>query len=225
MRKKSSWLDGLRKTFPTGKNASKSVRIISDNPENMAIITVSKSIVHKKGLKHHAVYLVCLKGEKVLLQRRGKGKSNWPEYWDFIGEHILPWHSKEKEAAKNLCKVELGKNWSEPRYEFTVEEQLDYPEENPIKRDNEIRHIYVIKRNDLDVEALNSELEKNNEKIKEEKRETIGYKWVSKEEFDELLSKNQMVPYIYLRDSKNFKTFEELFKALAKEYKTPDTER
>ena len=56
MRKKSSWLDGLRKTFPTGKNASKSVRIISDNPENMAIITVSKSIVHKKGLKHHAVY-------------------------------------------------------------------------------------------------------------------------------------------------------------------------
>lgn len=185
-------------------------------------IPVSKSIVHKEGLKHHAVYLVCLQGEKVLLQHRGKGKSNWPEYWDFIGEHKIPWHSK---AIENLCKIELGINWSEPWFEFTVEEQLDYPEENPTKRDNEIRHIYVIKRNYLDVEALNRELKKNNEKIKEEKRETIGYKWVSKEEFDELLSKNQMVPYIYLRDSKNYKTFEELFKALAKEYKTPDTER
>lgn len=196
------------------------------NENNWAVMNFGKDIVHKFGLKHKSVHIVIISGDgkKILLQQRGKAKKQWKEYWDIAAEHMILGDRTPLYTAKSVFKEELGKNWRNPKFTFVIEDILEYTNEKQVKKvDNEIRHVYVIIADDINetaVETMNKELEK----IKESKQETIQFKWFDKEEFGKYLSEQKIVPYSYWQNCQLFDDFKTFFGKKIKELRAKDLE-
>ena len=76
---------------------------------------------------------------------------------------------------------------------------MNYQSKNgEIKRDNEKRHVYVIKiTKDIDIETLNNELRK----IEQGKQETVEFRWFDIEDFEGVRDAGRVIPYKYMQDS------------------------
>ena len=209
----------LRKT---GKEAGNGGVPVITYGKNWAVMNVGKSIVHNEGLLHESVHLVIISGDgkKILLQQRGKAKKQWKEYWDIIGEHVITGDRHPLDVAKNVFIVELGRNWRSPSYKFDSTDELNYIVEGKkqvTKHDFEIRHVYVIIADDINysvVESMNKELEK----IKDDRKETVKFKWFNKEEFDSYVSDKKIVPYAYWENYELYDNFKTFFREKAKKY-------
>ncbi len=228
---------------PTGKNAGKNGLPIKNN--NMVYIKAGKGPIHRYGLPHKSAHVIIINSKnEILLQLRGEGKTQWPNYWDIIGEHYSEEHKDIKNTAKIVYTGEIGGEMPNPIITFYITDTLYYnvktrKAENkediigltdaelenigPIKTDNETRYVFVVLTNhitDVVVESLNEELGR----IEKEKRETVKYGWFSKEKFNELLDSSMIVPYTYWDGCKEYKTFREFFKTKAQELTRGDDE-
>lgn len=201
--KKNEWKKSLRlqqvgDNRPTGTVSIKTVPIIC-GPENWAAWQATKPATHKLGLSHESVHIVIIKENKILLQLRGERKRQWPGYWDIIGEHVVTGDRSPLNVARNVLKVEAGIDWIKPICEFDITEELNYQSKNgEIKRDNEKRHVYVIKiTKDIDIETLNNELRK----IEQGKQETVEFRWFDIEDFEGVRDAGRVIPYKYMQGS------------------------
>ena len=199
--KKNEWRNSLRlqqggDSRQTGTKSIGTVAIIG-GPENWASWQATKPVAHKLGLLHESVHIVIIKENKILLQLRGERKKQWPGYWDIIGEHVVTGDRSPLNVAQNVLKVEAGIDWIKPICEFDITEEMNYqPEKGKIKRDNEKRHVYVMKiTSDIDIETLNNELGK----IEQGKQETVRFEWFDMAAFEDLRKKGQLIPYTYMK--------------------------
>lgn len=86
---------------------------------------VEKLEVHRKGLRHKAVSVFVLQGDKVLLQRRALGKYHTPGLWANTCCTHPDWDEKPLDCANRRLEQELGITGLEPQYRDTIEYRAD----------------------------------------------------------------------------------------------------
>ena len=86
---------------------------------------VEKMVVHRKGLRHKAVSVFALDGEKVLIQRRALGKYHTPGLWANTCCTHPHWGESSADCAIRRVREELGMTGISPIHRDQVEYRAD----------------------------------------------------------------------------------------------------
>ncbi len=86
---------------------------------------LEKLSVHQKGLKHKAVSVFVMKGNKVLLQRRALGKYHTPGLWANTCCTHPHWMEHPRDCALRRLEQELGITGLDPQFRDHVEYRAD----------------------------------------------------------------------------------------------------
>ena len=89
------------------------------------LVPVEKLEVHEKGLRHKAVSVFVLRGDKVLLQRRALEKYHTPGLWTNTCCTHPQWSEDPLECANRRLREELGITGLAPQYRDTIEYRAD----------------------------------------------------------------------------------------------------
>ncbi|MEM6637835.1 MAG: isopentenyl-diphosphate Delta-isomerase [Pseudomonadota bacterium] len=92
---------------------------------NGTLIPVEKLDVHRRGLKHKAVSVFVLNGDKVLIQRRALGKYHTPGLWANTCCTHPDWDEPSGDCAVRRLRQELGIEGLVPALRDTVEYRAD----------------------------------------------------------------------------------------------------
>ena len=159
------------------------IDILNENDGSKTGQTILKSEAHKNGIFHDTIHLFIINKDKnkVLLQKRCEDKKLFPNLWDAsVGGHVSS-GEKPIESLKREMQEELGLNIEE--YEVIYINRLkESLEDNNIKC-NEYVSLYIIYY-DIDL---------NNLKL--QKEEVSKVEWFNKEEINNLLKNNEIVPH------------------------------
>lgn len=159
------------------------IDVLDENTGEKTGQTISKDEAHQKGIWHGAIHILVINKDKTktLLQKRCKEKKLYPNTWDVsVGGHIGSGEDTLTSAKREL-EEELGLNANDYNLELVeiVKEQLN----NNGIISNEFMHTFVIYS---DIELLD---------IKVQKEEVSDVKWVTKEELNNLIDENKVVPH------------------------------
>ncbi len=86
---------------------------------------VDKLEVHRRGLRHKAVSVFVLEGEKVLLQQRAQGKYHTPGLWANTCCTHPDWGERPADCATRRLREELGITGLYPNHRDRVEYRAD----------------------------------------------------------------------------------------------------
>ncbi len=92
---------------------------------NGTLQPVDKLEVHQKGLRHKAVSVFVMDGEKVLIQQRAMGKYHTPGLWANTCCTHPAWNEAPADCAMRRLKEELGITGLYPAHRDTVEYRAD----------------------------------------------------------------------------------------------------
>lgn len=81
--------------------------------------------VHKLGLRHRAVSVFVLRGEKVLIQRRALGKYHTPGLWANTCCTHPDWEESSLDCAQRRLQEELGITGLSPEFRHNLEYRAD----------------------------------------------------------------------------------------------------
>lgn len=152
------------------------------NDKGEIIGVIDKDLAHKEGKLHRAIHLWIINDDgEILLQRRCGDKKLYPNTWDVsVGGHVS---SKENSinALFRETKEELGidLDFGNVEYFGTVHERLKYDDIDS----NELVDIFIARQNI------------NKEDIILQKEEVSDVRFVSIEEFFNLIDNNQLLPH------------------------------
>jgi isopentenyl-diphosphate delta-isomerase type 1 len=134
--------------------------------------TVTKKFAHDHALLHHAVHVFVLNGKKeLIIQKRSKNMRTLPGKWDTsVGGHVKSGETM-MQAVKRECKEELGINVSPKKLGW-----MD---------------ISNSEKNYHNLERVTYFVAKTSQKIKIQKSELSGIKWVPLKEVDAFIEKNR----------------------------------
>ena len=145
-------------------------------------ISIAKNSAHKLGVWHSAIHLVIINKDKTktLIQQRASNKAFYPNIWDIsVGGHISSGESDKDSVIRELkeelgidsCNMELIKKHKEELYNNGIDNK-------------EIVSMFVLYM-DVDIKD-----------IKLQKEEVQNAKWVTKEEFNLLISNGNLFNHI-----------------------------
>lgn len=145
---------------------------------------ISRKEAHKTGIWHGAIHIIIVdkKHNKTLLQKRSEQKQLFPNIWDIaVGGHISSGES-DFISAKRELEEELGLNPSQYEIKFIekIKEKLN---------DNE-----VINNEYVSIFIIYADIDINN--IVLQKEEVSEIKWCTKEELNELIDNQIIIPHI-----------------------------
>lgn len=144
---------------------------------------ITKRKAHNKGIWHSAVHLfiVSTDKKKTLLQQRCENKDLYANYWDIaVGGHISAGEDSSVSVRREL-EEELGLNLDDYKIEYIgkIKEEFN----NGGVNSKEFVFDYIIYA-DIDINDITLQ-----------KEEVKDAKWVTKEEFNELIKTNKIVPH------------------------------
>lgn len=145
---------------------------------------ISRDEAHTTGEWHGAIHVLIIDNNKehTFLQKRCASKKLYPNTWDIaVGGHIAAGEDSLTTARREL-EEELGLHSNNLKIEYVdmIKEQLN----NNGVISNEFVSIYVVYA-DINIEDI---------KLQEE--EVSEVKWCSKEELNELILANKMIPHV-----------------------------
>lgn len=155
--------------------------------ENTGIKTgeiVSKKIAHKNGKWHGSIHVLIINKDKskTLLQKRSKEKKLYPDTWDIsVGGHISAGEDDITSAIRELNE-ELG---------------LLVNKDKLIKVDRikeQLNNNGVISNEYVSIFLLYDDININN--IKLQASEVSNIKWCSKEELNNFINNNVIIPHV-----------------------------
>lgn len=92
---------------------------------NGELTRVEKLEAHQKGLRHKAISVFVMDGDKVLIQRRALGKYHTPGYWANTCCTHPAWGESSEDCARRRLKEELGITGLTLDYRETLEYRAD----------------------------------------------------------------------------------------------------
>ena len=143
---------------------------------------ISKNIAHQKGIWHSSIHLIIVNKDKLktLFQKRSSNKDLYPDKWDIaVGGHISSGEESD-DAVKRELQEELGIMDSNIKFIKRYKEELI----NNGITNREIVSLYILYK-DIDIKDI---------VLQEEEVKDI--KWISKEEMEELINSNEVIPHI-----------------------------
>lgn len=145
--------------------------------------TISKTEAHKEGIYHNTVHLFIINKnkDKILLQKRCKTKKLFPDYWDAtVGGHVSS-GEEEITSLKREMSEELGLNAND--YEILFIDRIKENLKNNGIICNEFVSMYII----IDNVDINN--------LKFQKEEVEEAKWFTKQQLNNLIKQNKVVPH------------------------------
>lgn len=144
---------------------------------------ITKDSAHKLGIWHSSIHLIIVNEEntKTLFQQRCAEKKLYPNMWDIaVGGHISAGED-DKITVKRELEEELGLNPDDYKIEFIKK----YKEElnNNGVDSKEFVSVFMICSN-IDINTISLQ-----------KEEVSDIKWISKEEMNELIKENKVIPH------------------------------
>ncbi len=160
------------------------INVLDEKTGNPTGEETLKSVAHAKGIWHGAVHILIVNEEKThtLLQKRCVDKELYPDMWDVaVGGHISL-NESALTSAKRELEEELGMDVSNLNIEHvkTVKESLS----NNGIISNEFVSIFIVYK-DINLNEL-----------KLQKEEVSEANWFNKEQLNDLINNNQIVPHI-----------------------------
>ncbi len=152
------------------------------NTRGEKIGIVDKAVAHEKGLWHKSVHVWIINDKnEVLLQYRSAEKDLYPNTWDcsFAGHIDAGESSIEAVLREGKEELDIDVNLENLQYVFTNREMFQYGQVNS----NEFVDIYILRQN---INLQNVELQKE---------EVSNAKYVSKEQFFELMENGTLIPH------------------------------
>lgn len=158
--------------------------ILDEQTGNKTGNTIEKSQAHLKGIWHGSIHLLIVNEDRTctLLQKRCTEKKLYPNIWDIaVGGHISAGETDLTSAQREL-EEELGIDSSdlEIQYIKTVKESLD----NNGVISNEFVSIFLIYKN-IDINDIKLQAE-----------EVSDAKWVNKDELNDLIKNDMILPHV-----------------------------
>lgn len=144
---------------------------------------ISKKEAHKKGIWHSSIHLLIVSSDKTktLLQKRCSLKDLYPSTWDIaVGGHISAGEDSEI-TIKREFNEELGLNPDNYKFEF-VTKTKEILNNNGVDS-REFVFIYVL-YSDINIDDITLQ-----------KEEVESVKWYNKEEFNNLINDNKVIPH------------------------------
>lgn len=142
---------------------------------------ISKSEAHSKGVWHTSIHIIIISKDytKILLQKRCKAKSFYPNIWDFaVGGHVSS-NESPIEAANRELKEELGLISSKIQLLKVIRESLI----NGNIKSNEYVYVYLI-NDDIKIQDIVLQTQ-----------EVSDVRWFTKEEFLGLIKNDMIIPH------------------------------
>ena len=152
------------------------------NTRGEKIGIVDKAVAHEKGLWHKSVHVWIINDKnEILLQYRSAEKDLYPNTWDcsFAGHIDTGESSIEAVLREGKEELDIDVNLENLQYVFTNREMFQYGQVNS----NEFVDIYILRQN---INLQNVELQKE---------EVSNAKYVSKEQFFELMKNGTLIPH------------------------------
>ena len=152
------------------------------NTRGEKIGIVDKAVAHEKGLWHKSVHVWIINDKnEILLQYRSAEKDLYPNTWDcsFAGHIDAGESSIEAVLREGKEELDIDVNLENLQYVFTNREMFQYGQVNS----NEFVDIYILRQN---INLQNVELQKE---------EVSNAKYVSKEQFFELMENGTLIPH------------------------------
>ena len=152
------------------------------NTRGEKIGIVDKAVAHKKGLWHKSVHVWIINDKnEVLLQYRSAEKDLYPNTWDcsFAGHIDAGESSIETVLREGKEELDIDVNLENLQYVFTNREMFQYGQVNS----NEFVDIYILRQNI------------NLQNVEFQKEEVSNAKYVSKEQFFELMKNGTLIPH------------------------------
>jgi isopentenyldiphosphate isomerase len=142
---------------------------------------ISKNIAHQKGIWHSSIHLIIVNKDrlKTLFQQRASNKDLYPNSWDIaVGGHISAGES-DILAVKRELQEELGIESNDIKFIKRYKEELN----NNGINNKEIVNLYILEK-DINI----SDITLQDEEVRDAR-------WITKEEMDELINSNQVIPH------------------------------
>lgn len=160
------------------------IDVLDEKTGNLTGEVISRNEAHEIGKWHGAIHILIINRDKTktLLQKRCAQKKLYPNMWDIaVGGHISAGENSLTSAQREL-QEELGLDFNDFDMEKIgiIKEQLN----NNGLINNEYVTVYLICE-DVDIE-----------KIKLQEDEVSKIKWCSKEELNELIKKQIIIPHV-----------------------------
>ena len=160
------------------------IDILDENTGQKTGKTISKNEAHRTGEWHGSIHVLIVdnKKERTLLQKRCANKKLYPNTWDIaVGGHISAGEDALLSAKREL-EEELGLNSDdyEIKYIETIKEKLN----NNGVISNEFVSIFIV-YSDIDIANIKLQVE-----------EVSEAKWCTKEELNEFVKNEQILPHI-----------------------------
>ena len=152
------------------------------NARKEKIGIVDKAVAHEKGLWHKSVHVWIINDKnEILLQYRSAEKDLYPNTWDcsFAGHIDAGESSIEAVLREGKEELDIDVNLENLQYVFTNREMFQYGQVNS----NEFVDIYILRQNI------------NLQNVEFQKEEVSNAKYVSKEQFFELMENGNLIPH------------------------------
>ena len=143
---------------------------------------IEKNIAHKQGIWHSSIHLIIVNKDrlKTLFQRRATDKDLYPNTWDIaVGGHIGS-GEKDFDAVKRELYEELGIKSNDIKFIKKYKEELN----NNGIHNKEIVSLYLLE-DDISIKDITIQ-----------KEELSEVKWITKEEMEELINDNYVIPHV-----------------------------
>lgn len=172
--------------------------IVDENGEPTGIVK-ERSLVHLDGDLHRTAHVWIVRdkedsGVEVLLQKRSQNKDSHPGCYDISSAGHIPAGDDYIESALRELQEELGIKAEEKELEFRECRRISYEAVFHGKpfRDNQLTHVFRLKRNDIDISKL---------RIQEEEVESVM--WMDYEECLKAVENNTILHCIVLEELKS----------------------
>ena len=152
------------------------------NTRGEKIGIIDKAVAHEKGLWHKSVHVWILNDKnEILLQYRSAEKDLYPNTWDcsFAGHIDAGESSIEAVLREGKEELDIDVDLEKLQYVFTNREMFQYEQVNS----NEFVDIYILRQNI------------NLQNVEFHKEEVSNAKYVSKEQFFELMENGNLIPH------------------------------
>lgn len=160
------------------------IDVFDENTGEKTGEVISKNEAHKKGIWHSSIHLLIVSEDKTktLLQKRCADKKLYPNTWDIaVGGHISAGETPKISVRREL-EEELGLNLNDYNIEYLIthKEKLLNNDVNS----NEFVSVFIIYA-DIDINDITLQ-----------KEEVSEVKWATKEELNDLINNQQIIPHV-----------------------------